>query len=496
MFFNPNKSFSSTLLGILLPYLVFFLSLSFAFPVTIRNDIPRTDTEGNIVNAHDGSVVYFNGTFYMYGTVYEDCHQNGTQCDAPCGYNPNTFSLYTSPDLETWTFISSNILPQASIDNNHVNYWMPVVARNPRTGVFVMQYWSSRCGFVKPCADIAISSNASGPFTMVNPIVLHGGIPSSQMGFFVDDNGDGYIKYNTGNPQHHAIELLADDWMSSTGRWSIFFWKPSFAWMEGGGMFKRKNLYYYMTGTDCCFCTWGGDARFWTAYNPLGPWHPGMAPPLPSTRCDLNGNWSALGTAGAPGNETFSLSQTSNSDNFTFTDAHGSAEGWIDQATGYVTFPPSAGDQRGVLTSADGQAAGCDRIRWYGYESFIWCRQGVQCTLPNYTDAPELNYCADGNLPHEDVRLNPCDPNVPYGTNFTVPAQQFNVIQVPVYGNATNYPYTFLYYGERANSAPDGLFSHDYQAWVPLNFDPNTGAIERLTFPNTFTLNISTSTVS
>ena len=46
-----------------------------------------------------------------------------------------------------------------------------------------------------------------------------------------------------------------------------------------------------------------------------------------------------------------------------FHDATGTATGWIDQATGYVTFPPSAGDGRGVVTSADGKNPGCDRVR-------------------------------------------------------------------------------------------------------------------------------------
>ncbi len=164
----------------------------------------------------------------------------------------------------------------------------------------------------------------------------------------------------------------------------------------------------------------------------------------------------------------------------------------MDPATGYVNFPPSAGDGRGVVTSADGRAAGCDRIRWFGYESFIWCRVGAACPLPSYADAPELNYCADGSLPHEDVRVNPCDPQVERGVNFTVPAQQFNVIPVATSG-ASGSSTTWLYYGERANSAPDGLFSHNFQAWVPLSFDAQ-GAIQRLTFPATFELNLTNDT--
>jgi hypothetical protein len=100
----------------------------------------------------------------MYGTAYEDCLQNGTQCTPPCGYNPNTFALYTSTDLVTWTFVSDDILPQAKLENKVVNYWMPVVKRNPHTGVYVKQYWSSCCGFRSACADIATATWAPSPW--------------------------------------------------------------------------------------------------------------------------------------------------------------------------------------------------------------------------------------------------------------------------------------------------------------------------------------------
>ena len=152
--------------------------------------------------------------------------------------------------MASFTLVSANILPEASKDNHQVDYWMPVVERNKKTGQFVMQYWSGRCGFANPCADIAVADTPFGPFKMVPPIQLRGGTPSSQMGFFVDPlTNKGYVKYNTHPPdQHHAVEALSDDWMSSTGEWAVLLWKPSFAWMEGGGMFKRGPLYYYMTG--------------------------------------------------------------------------------------------------------------------------------------------------------------------------------------------------------------------------------------------------------
>ena len=467
--------------------------LAAALLVTVRNDVPRRDQWGGIVNAHDGSVVKFDGTYFMYGTVYENCTQVGTQCDG-CGYTPNRYALYTSVDLMSWTFITDDILPDVDKDNHATDYWMPVVARRP-DGKFVMQFWSGHCGFVLPCTEVAFADSAYGPFENITRVALQA-TPSSQMGFFVDEaDGSAYVKYNTVGPdQHHNVERLAADWASTTGEYAVLFWKPSFAWMEGGGMFKRsvgaKSLYYYMTGTDCCYCTWGGDARYWTSWAPLGPWHPGVAPPLPSARCDLTGEWkSVAGSPDAPqANESLTLTQAADN-SFIFKDKNGQAAGSIDQATGYVLFPPSAGDHRGVVTSADGRDAGCDRVRWYGYESFIWCRAGVDCAVPSYRDAPELNYCADGSLPHEDVRVNPCDPNVEYGTNFTVPAQQFNVILVDVDDGAGGVREEVLYYGERANSTPDKNFSHNFQAWVPMSFD-DAGAIQPLTFSPSFTLDI------
>ena len=38
--------------------------------ITIDNAKPRYDTEGNIVDAHDGRVIQFGNNYYWYGTAY------------------------------------------------------------------------------------------------------------------------------------------------------------------------------------------------------------------------------------------------------------------------------------------------------------------------------------------------------------------------------------------------------------------------------------------
>ena len=240
--------------------------------VHIHNNQARLDVTGRPVNSHEGGVYNFNGTWYMYGTVYENCTQ-GPTCKRPCGYNPNTFGVYTSPDLVEWTLRSTNILPEMSIDNNSTYYWMPNVGHNRRTNKYVMQYVDHRCGHKVACAPIAVADSPLGPFHKVAPLLLHGGMPGTTIGLFVDHDGSAYVKYNTKhgsvNGCTHVVEQLSEDWLATTGNYSIVVPLRKY---EGGGMFRRGQLVYYMAGTGCCFCQWGGSARVWVAEHPLGPW--------------------------------------------------------------------------------------------------------------------------------------------------------------------------------------------------------------------------------
>jgi len=248
-------------------------------------------------------------------------------------------------------------------------------------------------------------------------------------------------------------------------------------------MFKRGDLYYYMTGSDCCYCQWGGDAKVWTAYDPLGPWHPSIAPEPSSSICDLSGSWICHnGSDVNCSHSGYNIVQDSDNGTFIFGPGTGSV-----LKNGYVFATNAPNSFPGVVTSADGKSSGCDRIRWYGDEKSHWCRKGLQCEEPSsYKDPLEVNYCANGSFPIEGWRDNPCAPHDPEkGQNFTIPAQQFNVVQF--YNGQEK---VILYYGERANSGPDRLMAHNFQAWVPMMFDDESGKILPLGFPNNFTIEI------
>jgi len=64
-------------------------------PATISNRLPRRDTDGKIVDAHDGCLQKFGDRYYLYGTAY------GTTD----GFNKNNrYRCYSSADLVTWKY--------------------------------------------------------------------------------------------------------------------------------------------------------------------------------------------------------------------------------------------------------------------------------------------------------------------------------------------------------------------------------------------------------
>ena len=67
--------------------------------VTIHNDVPRYDVNGDLVDAHDGMILAVNGTFFLYGEFY-----NTTTGNYPWAGGYPKLAVYTSPDLLAWTF--------------------------------------------------------------------------------------------------------------------------------------------------------------------------------------------------------------------------------------------------------------------------------------------------------------------------------------------------------------------------------------------------------
>jgi len=232
--------------------LFFFLFVGAEKSVIVSNLRPRTDTEGQIVDAHDGCINQMDGVFYWYGTSYGNT--SGFQ-------KSNFYQCYSSTDLTNWK------KENALLKNAPTGvYYRPHVIYNASTKKYILWYnWYARLWDGK--FGVAVSATPTGPFTIVNSDVkvYHSADGLGDFGLFVDDDGTAYLAYNTINGHRGSVEKLSPDYLSSTLENGGYLTEDC----EAGSMFKRNGKYYLLTDKTCCFCTQGSGANVYVSDKPL-----------------------------------------------------------------------------------------------------------------------------------------------------------------------------------------------------------------------------------
>lgn len=224
--------------------------------VVINNVLSRRDTDGNIIDAHDGCLKFFNGRYYLYGTFY----------GKSAGYGwYNRYRVYSSPDLVHWTFDGE--LLKSPPDGV---YYRPYVAYNPRTGKYVLWYnWYPK--LFQGHVGVAVSDTPVGPFTIVHTRanVSQAADRPGDGSLFVDNDGTGYFIYSVIGQNHSIwIDRLTPDFLSSTGQVSGVLGTGC----EAPAMFRHGGRYYVLFGRTCCFCKAGSGVRVYVSSKPLGPY--------------------------------------------------------------------------------------------------------------------------------------------------------------------------------------------------------------------------------
>ena len=253
--------------------------------MTLSNVVPRVDTNGNILDAHDGNIVYYDGLYYFFGPSYGLCREpagpSGCASIQPgsCGFQTNhNVSLYTSPDLSRWT-PHGPVFEMSSLKNQGIMF-CPKVLYNSKTNKWVLwfNYFPiSGGGFSESYYAVATANTAQGPFQLINDnIKTLAWDNTGDFSLFQDDNGDAYVIYTSHiqgyNPSHlMSVEKLSDDYLSTLGKThnSGFF---GAAGVEAPAMFKRQGIYYALFGGCCCYCQDGSGVTVYTASSPLGPY--------------------------------------------------------------------------------------------------------------------------------------------------------------------------------------------------------------------------------
>lgn len=242
---------------------------------TAGAQVTRFDMDGNAVDAHDGQIAFFEGTYYLYGTSY-DCGFAWQKKDAPfCG-----FRCYSSKDLVHWKnlgflFDASTSEWQTKCNGNTYGGFRPKVVYNARTRKYVMWFnaYDNSSGY-----HAFTSTTPYGPFAPApDPVVtVNKGIPpglnNGDASLFVDDDGTGYITYTdwrTGGGI--VIEQLTPDYLTGAGKYV----RTTKSRTEAPALFKRKGI-YYLTYSDpnCGYCG-GTGTSYMRAKSPLGNWEHG-----------------------------------------------------------------------------------------------------------------------------------------------------------------------------------------------------------------------------
>jgi len=209
---------------------------------------PWYDINGNLIQAHGGSVLYHRGTYYWYGENKDNYVPMGK-------YWHNGVRCYSSQDLYNWTDegiilettndITNPMHPERIMDRPHIIY-------NKRTRQFVM--WVKFAGSNEDYSDwmvqymgIAVSDDITKPFKMVKTIRPLG-MEMGDFDMWVDErDGKGYFIADRVHTEV-VIADLTEDYMDVTGHYSSHFphAQPPLA-REAPVFFKRLDKYYLLT---------------------------------------------------------------------------------------------------------------------------------------------------------------------------------------------------------------------------------------------------------
>lgn len=237
----------------------------------------RFDVDGNAVDAHDGKISSYDGTFYLYGTSYDCGFEWQNEVARFCG-----FKSYSSKDLVNWKdegflFDAQTTTWQSRCDGKTYGCFRPHVMYNEKNRDYVLwvNVYDNVSGY-----RVFTSKSPTGPFVEVEQpdIQVNSDKPAGELNngdhdLFIDDDGTGYLAITdwrtTGTI---AIEKLTDDYLSGTGEVKTMITSGK---TEAPGLFKRNGMYYVTYSDPNCGYCGGTGTSYKTATSILGEWSEG-----------------------------------------------------------------------------------------------------------------------------------------------------------------------------------------------------------------------------
>ncbi|MDN4474728.1 family 43 glycosylhydrolase [Demequina sp. SYSU T00192] len=224
------------------------------------------DTSGRPIQAHGGSVLELDGTFYWYG-------ENKERTTPGSGIWHWGVRCYSSTDLYNWTDEGLIIPPEPDDASSplHPGRGMdrPHIVRHPRTGRFVC--WIKVMEGSVQLTTTLEAESILGPYRKVRvdfrPLGMHAG----DFDLVIDpDDGKGYYVFERVHSEL-IIADLTDDLTDVTGYYSTHFHhgRPPFT-REAPAYFRRKGRRYLLTSGTTGYYPNASEVA--TARSMHGPW--------------------------------------------------------------------------------------------------------------------------------------------------------------------------------------------------------------------------------
>ncbi len=271
------------------------------------------DTDGRVINAHGGSMLFHKGKYYWFGEYREE-FSTETLVGVSC---------YSSTDLMNWKN-EGIVLPITKEKGSPLSVGalveLPRVVYNKKNKMFVMYFHLEPAGErLSGCVGVATAKTITGPYKLVkhgrinagqwpmngnvrpaeftqqdremsankwaegwheavtNGLLVrrdfHAGQQCGDMTLFVDSDERCYHIYSSEDGLALHIAELTDDYLSYTGRYLRV--NPA-GQNEAPVIFKNDGIYWFLTTSSS---SWQhGSTRLFSAPTIWGPWEPRLNP--------------------------------------------------------------------------------------------------------------------------------------------------------------------------------------------------------------------------
>jgi len=237
--------------GILTFFWMLLAVMAFSATVTIPVGEPFYDTSGNLLHAHGGGILQYNGYYYWFG--------ENRQSDI-------LVSCYRSTNLKDWEFRNHVLRRSTHSELGTANIERPKVIYNTTTKQFVM--WAHKeisSDYSQARAAVAVCNTIDGNYSWVRSFrpLNH---MSRDCTLFVDTDGRAYFISAANENYDLHIYRLTSDFLDIEALVYQFIGGHR----EAPAIFKSNNSYYLITSGAT---GWNpNQGSYCTATNLAGPW--------------------------------------------------------------------------------------------------------------------------------------------------------------------------------------------------------------------------------